>query len=405
MAIRPLSAVAALALAFGAAVPPPAAAAVGDKAGVTASVRGQVQQVSYRTPQAAIGRDVGSGDQIFLGDRIVTRAASGVQIMLLDGTTFSIGPDASMVIDEFVYNPSTSTGRVSATLTRGTLRVISGRLGRQDTEAIKVKLPQATVGIRGTMAIMSGDPNSFFIGLFGVGPDKNKDRPASTLSITIEGTTYNIFRTGFGCTVSAASPVCNPMPVTQQFLIQLIGLIQGELREVDLAKFEELTGLDILLALQLLRDEGNMDDFWKDADKILQDRGEPSASPPGVTEDDCKFKRRHRHHHHHRHHHSDGGPPVQLADTGTATEAPVQLADRGDRRRDRNRRTHRDYDGRKHDRHDGYKDRDHRRDYRRYGHDRDHKHHDWHKHHRDRYDHDHDRKRHHRHKHHPKPNC
>lgn len=44
----------ALSLAFALALP--AAAAVGDKAGVTASVRGQVQQVSYSTPQA-IGRN------------------------------------------------------------------------------------------------------------------------------------------------------------------------------------------------------------------------------------------------------------------------------------------------------------------------------------------------------------
>jgi hypothetical protein len=289
MSIRSLAAGAALALALSAGLALPATAAVGDKAGVTASVRGQVQQVSYRTPQAAIGRDVGSGDQIFLGDRIVTRAASGVQVMLLDGTTFSIGPDASMVIDEFVYNPSTNTGRLTATLTRGTLRVISGRLGRQDDEAIRVRLPQATVGIRGTMAILSGDPNGFFIGLFGVGPNNQTDRPASYLSIGINGTAYNIFRTGYGCSVTAAAPVCNPAPVDPRFLVQLIGLIQGNLRAVDLVQFETLTGLDLFQALQMLQSQ-NYQGLFQRLDQIFQDQTRPGAAPVFVQPPDpCQY--------------------------------------------------------------------------------------------------------------------
>lgn len=267
-----------------------AQAAVGDKAGVTASVRGQVQQVSYRAPQA-IGRNVGSGDEIFLGDRIVTRAASGVQVMLLDGTTFSIGPDASMVIDEFVYNPATNSGRLSATLTRGTLRVISGRLGRQQDEAIRVRLPQATVGIRGTMAILSGDPNGFFIGLFGVGPDNQGERPASFLSIGVNGTVYNILRTGHGCTVSAAAPVCDPAPVDPQFLVQLIGLITGNLRQVDLVQFEELTGLDLFQALQILQTRG-YDGLFTRFDQIFQDQTRPGVAPqivPTMTPPSCPY--------------------------------------------------------------------------------------------------------------------
>lgn len=277
MSIRSLAARAAFVLAAAALVPS-AAAAVGDKAGVTASVRGQVQQVSYRTPQAAIGRNVGSGDQVFLGDRIVTRAASGVQIMLLDGTTFSIGPDASMVIDEFVYDPSTNTGRLTATLARGTLRVISGRLGRQDGEAIRVRLPQATVGIRGTMAILTGDPNGSFIGLFGIGPNNQTDGPASYLVIGINGTEYRIYRTGHGCTVTPASPVCNPQPVDPQFLVQLLGLITGNLRDVDLIQFEELTGLTLFEALRLLQTQG-YEGLFQRFDQIFQDQNRPGAAP------------------------------------------------------------------------------------------------------------------------------
>ena len=115
-------------------------------------------------------------EAIFLGDRIVTGPAGGLQIMLLDGTTFSVGPNSSMVIDEFVYNPSTGTGKLTASVARGTLRLISGRLGRQDEEAIKIKLPVATVGVRGTMSIFSGGPNGWFTGLFGIGQRRHERR-------------------------------------------------------------------------------------------------------------------------------------------------------------------------------------------------------------------------------------
>ena len=288
MLIRSICAGAAIALSLAAGLAGPSAAAPGDKAGVTASVRGQVQQVSFRTPQAAIGRNVGSGDEVFLGDRILTRAGAGVQIMLLDGTTFSIGPDASMVIDEFVYNPATNTGRLAATLTRGTLRVISGRLARQSDEAITVKLPQATVGIRGTMAILSGDPNGFFIGLFGVGPNNQTGAPASYLTIGINGTFYNIFRTGYGCTVSAAAPVCNPAPVDPKFLAQLIGLISGNLRQVDLLQFETLTGLDLFQALQMLESQ-NYENLFQRFDQLFQDQNRPGPAPVVVPTDSCMY--------------------------------------------------------------------------------------------------------------------
>ena len=102
---------AALAFAFG---PAEAEAQVGTKAGVAAAVRGPVQQISYRTPQATVGRTLAGGQEIFLGDRIVTGPGGGLQILLLDGTTFSLGPNTSMVIDEFVFNPATGTGKLAA---------------------------------------------------------------------------------------------------------------------------------------------------------------------------------------------------------------------------------------------------------------------------------------------------
>lgn len=260
-------------------VPVSAQAPLGTRAGVAAAVRGPVQQISYRTPQS-VGRAVGSGDQIHLGDRIATGPGGGLQILLLDGTTFSVGPNTTLVIDEFVFNPATGTGRLAASVAKGTLRVISGRLARQEQEAIRIKLPMATVGVRGTMVVLSGDANGFFIGLFGIGADNSADRPQSLVFVSSNGTGNGIFRAGFGCTVTPANPVCSPRQVGPEFLQTLIGQIGGNQRYVTLADFKRLTGLDFVDALKLMQSPGGFEQIVDIIDKLQQDQNHPGAPPP-----------------------------------------------------------------------------------------------------------------------------
>jgi hypothetical protein len=266
-----------------------AEAQVGTKAGVAAAVRGPVQQISFRTPQAGVGRNLAGGQEIFLGDRIITGPGGGLQILLLDGTTFSIGPNTSMVIDEFVFNPATGTGRLTASVARGTLRVISGRLARQQQEAIRVRLPVATVGVRGTMAVFSGGPNGFFIGLFGIGGDNSVGSPQSYLFVHNNGGGTGIYRTGFGCTISPANPVCNPQPVGPEFLSTLLGQIGGQLRQVSLEEFERLTGLDLVEALRLLQTQGGFEQLWTTINNIFQDQSRPGNAPQQVQPPSCSY--------------------------------------------------------------------------------------------------------------------
>jgi hypothetical protein len=276
-----LSAVSVLALSVS-----PAIAQSGTRAGVASAVRGSVQQISFRTPQAGVGRDVTGGQEIFLGDRIVTGAGGGLQILLLDGTTFSVGPNSNVVIDEFVYNPANGEGHLSASITRGTLRVISGRLSRQDRDTIRIKLPVATVGIRGTMTMFSGGPDGWFAGLFGVGPDNSVDRPSSRLTLEIRGTTYEIYRTGFGCMISSADPSCNPQPIGPEFLQQLVGQIRGQIRTVNNTQLQQLTGLNVVTALGLLKRQGGFEELSQIINNLFQDQFRPTlvqqlpGSPP-----------------------------------------------------------------------------------------------------------------------------
>ena len=81
------------------------------KAGVSAAVRGDVKLATAKQP---VAHKVGSGADIFLGDHITSAADSGMQILLLDQTVFTIGPEADMVIDNFVYDPATGAGKLAA---------------------------------------------------------------------------------------------------------------------------------------------------------------------------------------------------------------------------------------------------------------------------------------------------
>lgn len=151
------------------------------QAGVSAAVRGQV--ALSRASQNIVGKKVGSGEAIFLGDAITSGTNSGMQVMLLDETIFTIGPNSAMSIDEFVYDPSTSAGKVAASVTKGVFRFITGKIARKRPEDMTVRLPTATIGIRGTIvagAVRSGAGDAavdkLFDGLRGKAPGAEKAR-------------------------------------------------------------------------------------------------------------------------------------------------------------------------------------------------------------------------------------
>ena len=61
-------------------------------------------QISY-TPEnsAPIGRVADIGEPVYLNDEITTGPAERLQLLLADQTVFSIGPNASLMIDTFIF--------------------------------------------------------------------------------------------------------------------------------------------------------------------------------------------------------------------------------------------------------------------------------------------------------------
>lgn len=121
------------------------------QAGVSAAVRGDVQLARAD----AVGRQVNSGEAIFLDDQISSGSDSGMQIMLLDETVFTIGPESEIAIDSFVYDPASESGSLAATMVRGTMKFVTGKISAGTPENMTIKLPVGTIGIRGTMGVLA----------------------------------------------------------------------------------------------------------------------------------------------------------------------------------------------------------------------------------------------------------
>lgn len=112
--------------------------------GVTAAVR----QSAVGTPPAAKPRTMVLGDKVIHNERIDTNGEGLLQILLVDGTSFTVGPSSSLTIDSFVYDPGAGTAKVVATLGKGVFRFIGGKTSKAPEGAV-LNTPVGTVGIRG----------------------------------------------------------------------------------------------------------------------------------------------------------------------------------------------------------------------------------------------------------------
>ncbi|MCK7582667.1 MAG: hypothetical protein MZV65_48620 [Chromatiales bacterium] len=66
------------------------------------------------------------GTSIFVGDRVRTGADGSVGITLRDDTRLTAGPESTLLITEFRFNPNTNEGGLLASLLKGTFSVITG---------------------------------------------------------------------------------------------------------------------------------------------------------------------------------------------------------------------------------------------------------------------------------------
>ena len=113
------------------------------KIGVAASIK----------PNAESGvganlRTLSPGSELHARETVRTGNLGQADLVFIDSTNLTVGPASEVLLDEFVYDPTGSSGRVVMQATRGAFRFVTGT---QDHRAYQLKTPFGTLGVRGTV--------------------------------------------------------------------------------------------------------------------------------------------------------------------------------------------------------------------------------------------------------------
>lgn len=90
------------------------------------------------------------GTTVFAADKVVTEADGAVGITLRDNSRLSAGPNSVLALDKFSFDSTTHAGELNATVKKGTLSVISGKLAAASPQSVTFNTPTAMLGVRGT---------------------------------------------------------------------------------------------------------------------------------------------------------------------------------------------------------------------------------------------------------------
>ena len=122
----------------------------GNRKGVAGYVRGNVQVIPAGTSRAV---KVRVGDSVFENQRIVTDSRSRMQLMMVDKSSITIGPNSNLTIDEYKFDKKKPTlGRMVLSSAKGLFRFVGGLLSKRNP--VRVRTPLATIGIRGAVAFV-----------------------------------------------------------------------------------------------------------------------------------------------------------------------------------------------------------------------------------------------------------
>src|SRR5262245_18287984 len=121
----------------------------------------KVTKAEVLVERAGAGIPASVGMPIRQAVRLVTGADGTVGVTFADNSLLSVGPNSALAVDKFSFNPSTHEGQFDASLQRGTLAVISGKMVKQSPEAMKIRTPASILGVRGTEFVVKvADPGT-----------------------------------------------------------------------------------------------------------------------------------------------------------------------------------------------------------------------------------------------------
>jgi len=96
-----------------------------------------------------------AGARLQPADVLKTGADGSVGVTMSDNSILSAGPNSVLALDRYEFDATTGQGQFDASLQKGSLAVISGRIAKQSPDAMKVRTPSSILGVRGTEFVVA----------------------------------------------------------------------------------------------------------------------------------------------------------------------------------------------------------------------------------------------------------
>ncbi len=90
------------------------------------------------------------GSKIQEKDIIITKTSSNIGLIFEDGTIVSLGENSVLSINKYIFRPSQKEFMFDVDMSKGLVTFESGKIGKLAPEAVKFRIPEGTIGIRGT---------------------------------------------------------------------------------------------------------------------------------------------------------------------------------------------------------------------------------------------------------------
>lgn len=91
-----------------------------------------------------------AGDPVYADDILETGDGARLTVTFADGQSLTLGENAEIEIDAYVYNGDAAGDAAVLRWTHGAFLAATGAIGKMKPEAVLVQTPVATIGIRGT---------------------------------------------------------------------------------------------------------------------------------------------------------------------------------------------------------------------------------------------------------------
>jgi hypothetical protein len=128
-----------------------AVAAAGSAAFAEARIGG-VSQQEYRgataAPSGGAAAPLYFANDVYSGERVSTPEAGSTVLTFQDTTELRVGANSSVVLDHFVYDPSSRTGDAAINFSKGIFRFVTGDIKNKSN--VKLTTPTTSLTIRGT---------------------------------------------------------------------------------------------------------------------------------------------------------------------------------------------------------------------------------------------------------------